>query len=82
MAVKFTVRPVIVLVVDRAGAPAQLWTNISGTPRPAETARVLVRRGAPRGQPLALSPALRSQLPAILAAAAWGHQGLVWERSR
>jgi hypothetical protein len=82
VAVKFTVRPVIVLVVDRAGAPAQLWTNIPGRPTDAEAAAVVVRRATPRGQPAPLSAALRAQLPAILAAAAWGHQGLIWVRSR
>lgn len=30
--VRFTVRPVILLVVDSAGRPLQLWTNIAGTP--------------------------------------------------
>jgi len=78
--VRFTVRPVIVLVVDDSGAPTQLWTNIPGTPTDAELAGVQARLGGPRGAPVMIDPALRAQLPAILAEAGWGRQGLVWQR--
>lgn len=79
--VSFTVRPVIVLVVDDAGAPTQLWTNIPGSPTAGELDGVEARRDSPRGTPVAIGPSLRPQLPAILAGAAWGRQGLIWQRS-
>jgi hypothetical protein len=79
--VSFTVRPVIVLVVDDSGAPTQLWTNIPGSPTAAELDGVEARLGTPRGTPVGIGPSLRAQLPAILAGAGWGHQGLIWQRS-
>ena len=79
--VGFTVRPVIVVVVDDAGSPAQLWTNIPGSPTADELDAVQARLDSPRGTPVSIGQALRAQLPAILAGAGWGHQGLVWQRS-
>ena len=76
--VSFTVRPVIVLVVDDNGTPQGLWTNIPGQPTAADLKDVQARLDDPRGTPVAIGPALQAQLPAIFAAAAWGHQGLVW----
>ena len=76
--VSFTVRPVIVLVVDDNGTPQELWTNIPGQPTAVELQEVQSRLDDPRGTPVAIGPALQAQLPAIFAAAAWGHQGLVW----
>ena len=80
VSVGFTVRPVIVLVVDGSGAPTQLWTNIPGTPTADRLDAVQARRDGPRGTPVAIDPELRAQLPAVLAAARWGSQGLVWQR--
>jgi hypothetical protein len=80
VAVKFTVRPVIVLVVDGSGAARQLWTNIAGRPTAAELAAVQARLDTPRGRRVEIDPSLRAQLPAILASAGWGRQGLIWRR--
>jgi hypothetical protein len=80
VAVKFTVRPVIVLVVDDAGRPSQLWTNISGRPTAAELRGLLVRRGTLRGAPVEPGADLPAQMRAVLASASWTHQGLVWQR--
>jgi len=79
--VGFTVRPVIVVVVDDAGSPTQLWTNIPGSPTAAELDAVQARLGSPRGTPVPIGPALEAQLPAILAGAGWGRQGLIWQGS-
>jgi hypothetical protein len=78
--VKFTVRPVIVLVVDGTGRPIQLWTNIAGRPTSAELRGLLVRRGTPRGAPVAMDDRLSAEARAVVAAASWGGQGLVWQR--
>ena len=58
--------------------PQELWTNIPGQPTAADLRVVQARLDDPRGTPVAIGPALQAQLPAILAAAGWGHQGLVW----
>jgi hypothetical protein len=76
--VSFTVRPVIVLLVDDNGTPKELWTNIPGQPTGDDLQNVQARLDDPRGMPVAIGPALQAQLPDIFAAAAWGHQGLVW----
>ena len=79
--VGFTVRPVVVVVVDADGSPTQLWTNIPGTPTAAELDAVQARLDSPRGGPVAIDPALRAQIANILSAADWGHQGLIWQRT-
>jgi hypothetical protein len=80
VAVRFTVRPVIVLVVDGNGAACELWTNIPGRPTAAQLAGFRVRLGSVRGPDLALSRALRSAATTPLADARWGEQGRVWQR--
>ena len=80
VAVRFTVRPVIVLVVDSSGSPHQLWTNIPRRPTEAELDTVQARLETPGGRRVEIGPSLRGQLPPILAAAGWGHQGLIWQR--
>jgi hypothetical protein len=80
VAVKFTVRPVIVLVVDAAGQPSELWTNLPRRPTASEWQGLLVRRGSPRGAAVEPSEGLLEEAHAVLASASWGGQGLVWQR--
>jgi len=80
VAVRFTVRPVIVLVVDSRGAPRELWTNIPGRPTAAELAGLSARLGGVHGAQLAMSGALRSAAQTPVEDARWGEQGLVWQR--
>jgi hypothetical protein len=80
VAVRFTVRPVIVLVVDAGGTPTQLWTNLPGRPTATQMAALTVRRGDVRGVALATSRALLSAAEVPLAEASWGQQGCVWRR--
>ena len=80
VAVRFTVRPVIVLVIDGNGAACELWTNIPGRPTAAQLAGFRVRLGSVRGPDLALSRALRSAATTPLSDARWGEQGRVWQR--
>jgi hypothetical protein len=80
MTVRFKVRPVIVVVVDDAGTPTQVWTNVPGAPTAAELDAVQVRLDDPRGPALPIDPALDARLPAVLGGAGWGHQGLIWQR--
>ena len=80
VAVRFTVRPVIVLVVDASGRPRELWTNIPGRPAAAELAGLRVRLGSVRSADLALSDALRSAAETPIEDARWGEQGRIWER--
>jgi hypothetical protein len=76
--VRFTVRPVIVLVVDAEGAPRELWTNLPGRPSAADLAGLRVREGSITGPGLTVTPALRAAAAAPLAAAHWGGQGRIW----
>jgi hypothetical protein len=80
VAVRFTVRPVIVLVVDAGGTPRELWTNIRGRPTTAQLAGLRVRSGSLQGAELAISGALRSAATTPLEDARWGERGRVWER--
>jgi hypothetical protein len=79
VAVRFTVRPVIVLVVDAGGAPRELWTNIPGRPTAAELTGLSVRLGSVHGVDLAMSGALRSAAETPVEDARWGKQGRVWK---
>ena len=76
--VRFTVRPVIVLVVDASGQPRELWTTLSGRPSAADLAGMRVRRGSIKGPELAVTPALRAAAAAPLAETRWGDQGRIW----
>jgi hypothetical protein len=78
--VRFTVRPVIVLVVGADGRPLQLWTNLPGRPAAEQTATLRVRQGSLHGRDLAVSSALRLAAAPALAAANWGRPGLIWTR--
>jgi hypothetical protein len=78
--VRFTVRPVILLVVGSDGAPHELWTNIAGQPSTADLHALRVRVGDVHGTDLAVTAALRSAAAVPLAGAHWGAQGLVWRR--
>jgi hypothetical protein len=80
VAVRFTVRPVIVLVVDAGGTPTQLWTNLPGRPTATQLAALTVRRGDVHGAALVTSRALLAAAEAPLAEASWGQQGCVWRR--
>jgi hypothetical protein len=76
--VRFTVRPVIVLVVDANGAPRELWTNLQGRPSTADLTGLRVREGSIRGPELPVTPALRAAAAGPLAQAQWGDQGRIW----
>jgi hypothetical protein len=80
VAVRLTVRPVIVLVVDSGGRPRELWTNIPGRPTAAELAGLSVRLGSVHGAEVAISGALRSAAETPIEDACWGEQGRVWRR--
>jgi hypothetical protein len=80
VAVRFTVRPVILLVVGDDGAPHELWSNITGQPSTADLRVLRVRLGDVHGADLAVTAALRSAAAVPLALAHWGTQGLVWRR--
>ena len=80
MAVRFTVRPVILLVVGADGAPRELWTNLPGRPTAAQLAGLRVRLGSAHVADLAISGALRSAAATPLEDARWGEQGRVWQR--
>ena len=76
--VRFTVRPVIVLVVDASGAPRELWTNLQQRPSAADLSGLRVREGSITGPELTVTPALRAAAAAPLAEARWGDQGRIW----
>jgi hypothetical protein len=76
-AVSFHVRPVVVLVVDDAGRPTELWTNLAGA-FGSEQPVLRVRRGSVRGNDVRLTPAFQQEMAAALAAADWNADGLVW----
>ncbi|MDX6520687.1 MAG: hypothetical protein QOF08_1292 [Gaiellales bacterium] len=80
VAVRFTVRPVILLVVGRDGTPRELWSNVAGQPSAADLRALRVRVGDVHGADLAVTAALRSAAGVPLADARWGAQGLVWRR--
>ena len=79
-ALRFTVRPVIVLVVDGDGHARELWTNVLGRPMAADLAAVRVRLGSVRGAELALDGSLRAAAAVPLRDAMWGKQGRIWRR--
>jgi hypothetical protein len=56
VAVRFTVRPVLVLVVGADGHPFELWTNLRTRPRASAPAVLLARRGSAGGPELPLTP--------------------------
>jgi hypothetical protein len=76
--VSFTVRPVIVLVVDGSGRPVALWSNIGRRPTTGQLAALRVRRGTVRGRDLRMTPALRSSAAQALAQADWSRRGRIW----
>ena len=81
VAVRFTVRPVVVLVVDGRGRATELWTNLPGRPDADRPPRLLARAGSAGGRDLTLTPPLRAAAAAAIADAGWGHQGLIWSRT-
>ena len=80
VAVRFTVRPVVLLVVDGRGAPVELWTNIPGRPSAADLAGLRVRLGNAGGADLPLTARLLAAAATPLADANWGTQGRIWRR--
>ena len=77
---RFTVRPVILLVVGADGAARELWTNVPGRPTGAELAALRVRVGSVHGRDLPLTDYLRAAAVVPLASAGWGRQGRIWQR--
>ena len=80
VAVRFAVRPVILLVVGDGNSPLELWTNIPGRPSAAELEALQVRLGDVHGLDLATTAALRSAAAMPLADADRGTPGRVWRR--
>ena len=78
VAVRFTVGPVLVLVVAADGRPLELWTNLRGQPRPGRAPALLARRGSAGGPALPLTPALRRAALALAGAARFGRPGRIW----
>lgn len=76
--VSFTVRPVIVLVVDASGRPTALWSNLGHEPTAGQLGELRVRRGSVRGADVALTPSLRSVVTSALEAANWSRRGRIW----
>ena len=76
--VSFTVRPVIVVVVDAGGRPRAVWSNVGRSPTAAQLREVEVRRGSVHGREVAVAPALRASVDAALDAADWSRRGRIW----
>ncbi len=76
--VSFTVRPVIVLVVDDSGRPLAVWSNVGHRPTTGQLAGLRIRRGSVHGADLAPTPALRASAAAALDAADWSRRGRIW----
>jgi hypothetical protein len=72
--VSFTVRPVIVVVVDGAGRPHAVWSNVGHQPTAAQLRDVRVRQGSVHGRDAAVTPAV----DAALDAADWSRRGRIW----
>jgi hypothetical protein len=78
VAVRFTVRPVLVLVVGPDGRPLELWTNLRARRDAASGAVLLARRGGAGGPELPLTPRLRRAAHELVAAASFGRPGRIW----
>src|SRR5262245_48109893 len=78
VAVRFTVRPVLVLVVAADGRPLELWTNLRGQPRPGRAPVLLAWRGSAGGPALVLTPELRRVAQALAGVARFGRPGRIW----
>ena len=78
VAVRFTVRPVLVLVVRADGRPLELWTNLRARPAEGAPAVLLARRDSAAGPNVALTPELRRAARELVAAARFGDPGRVW----
>lgn len=76
--VSFTVRPVIVLVVDGSGRPVALWSNIGHRPTADQLAELRVRQGTIDGRDLRATPMMRSAAAPVLATADWSRRGRIW----
>jgi len=73
--VSFTVRPVIVLVVDESGRPLAVWSNLGHEPTAGQRAGLRVRRGSLHGA----RPRRRCvRPPSALDAADWSRRGRIW----
>ena len=76
--VRFTVRPVVLLVAGRDGDLHQIWTNLRTRPTAAELDASVVRVGGESGPGAALTPALLAAARHALAGVTFGTPGLVW----
>ena len=75
--VSFTVRPVIVLVVDDSGRPLAVWSNLGHQPTAGQLAGLRVAADRARRRP-GTTPALRAPAAAVLDAADWSRRGRIW----
>jgi len=78
VAVRFTVRPVVVLFVDRRGRPLELWSNLGRRPSGGELAGLRVRLDSLRGPELDVHEAVRAAAAVPLARADWSVRGRAW----
>lgn len=76
--VRFTVRPVVLLVASDEGALEQVWTNLRSAPTPAQLDTAVVRLGNESGAETALTPRLLVAARRALSDVAFGTPGLVW----
>lgn len=78
VAVRFTVRPAILLVVDEAGRTLQIWSNVGHRPSFGDLEAITIRLARPNGTTLAASTAILHLAAAPLAASHWDERGLIW----
>jgi len=77
--VRFTVRPVVLLVVAGDGSLAQIWTNLRTPPTAADLRSATVRSGSRSGPDVPASPALlAAAVHALGSARTHAGPGLVW----
>jgi hypothetical protein len=76
--VRFTVRPVIAVVVRGNGAPKEVWSNLGRTPSESELAAARFRSGAITGREISATPALLASAATAFAQSDWVAHGLIW----
>jgi hypothetical protein len=79
VAVRFTVRPVVILVVNAEGLPKELWSNLGRAPSGEEIAGLRVRIGSLNGREAAATAEVRDAAASALRGADWSVHGRIWK---